>query len=110
MEDQLKELNISKKSYAFVFLVLIAFVVNGAASEYLMQSVKHYAIFNAGFYALMCVMIYSVFSDIINSPKEMSSRLRKKLKTRLYAVIFVLMPLIAFVDMKATIIQNNWII
>lgn len=108
MEDTISKLKISKKSYALVFMVLLAFVTNGAAVDYVTQSIKHYALFNACFYALISVMVYMVFSDIITSPENMPTNLRKKLKGRLLAVVVFLMPLIAFVDMKAAMLEHNW--
>jgi hypothetical protein len=108
MEDQIRQLNISKKSYGLILGVLFAFVINGGFQEIINQSIEYYAMFNAFFYSLMCVMIYSVFSDIIHSPKSMSLQLRKKLKSRLYAVVFILMPIVALIDMKAAMIENNW--
>ncbi len=108
MEDTISKLKISKKSYTLVFMVLLAFIVNGAAVDYITQSIKHYAIFNACFYALVSVMVYMVFSDIIASPENMPTSLRKKLKGRLLTVVVFLMPLIAFVDMKAAMLENNW--
>jgi len=108
MEDVINKLKISKKSYALVFMVLLAFVVNGAAMDYINQSVKNYAIFNACFYTLISVMVYMVFTDIIDSPENMPTSLRKKLKGRLLTVVVFLMPLIAFVDMKAAMLENSW--
>lgn len=108
MEDALKHIKLSMRSYALVILSILSLIISGFSVEFLTQDIRTYAIFNSVFYALIAAMIYSVFIDVIHSSKNMSNSLESKLKTRLYAVVFVCMPVIAFVDMKAAMLSHNW--